>query len=59
MEFYERPGFGYQVILFVQPGVSPGLRESKYLGIHPTLSSIFELLVWDSASLPSSDRNRG
>lgn len=54
MEFYERPAFGYQAILFVQQGVSRRIREGKYLGIHPTLSSIVEYRYGSRYSYPAA-----
>lgn len=42
IQWYQRPAFGYEVIVFVQPGISRWLPEGKYLGIHPTLSSVIE-----------------
>jgi len=42
IQFYDRPALGYQVILFVQPGISRCCREGRYLAIHPTLSTVIE-----------------
>lgn len=54
IQFYERPAFGYQVILFVQQGVSRGPREGKYLGIHPSLSTVIEYQYGSRYSYPAA-----
>ena len=54
IEFYERPAFGYQVILFVQSVIDRRLHEGKYLGIHPTLSLIFEYQYGSRYSYPAA-----
>ena len=55
IQFYNRPALGYQVIVFVQQGVSRSLREGKYLGIHPTLSSVIEYQYGSRYSYPAQD----
>jgi len=52
MQFYERPALGYEVILFVQPGISRSVREGRYLGIHPTLSTVIEYRYGSRYSYP-------
>jgi hypothetical protein len=55
IQFYDRPAFGYQVILFVQQGISRSLEEGKYLGIHPTLYTVLEYQYGSPYSYPARD----
>lgn len=55
IQFYDRPASGYQVILFVQQGINRSLQEGKYLGIHPTLSSVIEYRYGSPYSYPARD----
>jgi len=55
IQWYTRPAFGYQVIVFVQQGISRCRQEGKYLGIHPTLSSVFEYQYGSRYSYPARD----
>lgn len=52
IHFYERPALGYEVIVFVQRGISRRSREGRYLGIHPTLSLIIEYRYGSRYSYP-------
>lgn len=54
LQFYDRPALGYQVILFVQHGISRNCREGRYLGIHPMLSLIIEYRYGSRYSYPSA-----